>query len=106
MIKYAEGLYLTEKTDRDIKKIKRKLRYGVGMAEMYVIMMSESKDDVFDIVHAAMFKSRRYRHLDHNIIGLAESRRKAYKLVERMVTEHYERCGKYEGLKADYMHRF
>ena len=106
MIRYAEELYLTDRTRKDLKKIKRKLYLGAGMPEIYVIKMADNINDVFDIVPATMFKSRRYRRRDHAVIGIAESRRKAYRLVESMVLEHYVRCGAYTELKADYMCRF
>ena len=103
MIRYAENLYLTDKTREDLNRIKRKLRLGAGMAGMYVIMLSENPNDVFDIVESSMFKIRRFRHADHTVIGLAESRKKAYGIIESIVLAHYERTGKYTGLR-DYYH--
>ena len=99
MIKYIDDLYLTDKTEKKAESIKRKLRLGVGMAGMYVIMLSDNPKDVFDIVHASMFKIRSFRHRDHLVIGLAESKRKAYDIVTRIVLENYNATGLYTGLK-------
>ncbi|MCR4806455.1 MAG: hypothetical protein K5857_02155 [Lachnospiraceae bacterium] len=101
MLKYIDDLYLTDVTERDLNKIKRKLRLGAGMAGLYVIMLSEGPD-MFEIMHASMFKIRRIRHKDHVVIGLAESRRKAYRLVERIICDHYTKTGGYSGIKASF----
>jgi hypothetical protein len=99
MIRYIDDLYLTDKTSEKIKSIKRRLRLGAGIASLYVIMLSKNTNDVFDIVPAPMFKIRSFRHQDHLVIGLAESRRKAYDLVSRIVLDHYNATGQYTGLK-------
>ena len=106
MIRYVDDLYLTENTKKNLSKIKRKLRLGAGILSLYVIMMSESVEDVFDIVPAQMFKIRKYRHMDHTVIGLAESEREAYGMIEKLIAAHYERTGQYTGLKAGYLDYF
>ncbi len=106
MIRYIDKLYLTEKTDKDISKIKKKLRLGIGTVSLYVIMLSKNSTDVFEIVPAQMFKFRKYRHMDHIVIGFAESRKKAYEIVTRLITEHFIRTGQYTGLREDYFKLF
>ena len=99
MIKYYKDLYLTDTTEKNLSKIKRKLKLGAGMAGLFVITLSDTPGDMFNIMHASMFKIRRIRHLDHLVIGLAESRRKAYEIVGRIVMAHHERTGGYEGIR-------
>ncbi|MBQ7481305.1 MAG: hypothetical protein IJT80_05440 [Lachnospiraceae bacterium] len=106
MIHYIDKLYLTEKTDKDISKIKRKLRLGIGTVSLYVIMLSKNSTDVFEIVPAQMFKLRKYRHMDHTVIGIAESRKKAYEIVTQLINEHFLRTGQYTGLREDYFKLF
>ena len=106
MIHYIDKLYLTEKTDKDISKIKRKLRLGIGTVSLYVIMLSKNSTDVFEIVPAQMFKLRKYRHMDHTVIGIAESRKKAYEIVTQLINEHFMRTGQYTGLREDYFKLF
>ncbi len=100
MLRYSKSLYLTDNTEKNLKKIKLKLRLGAGMAGLYVIMLSDNPADMFEIMHASMFKIRRIRHADHMVIGLAESRRKAYALVRDIVTDHYLKTGGYTGIKS------
>lgn len=102
MIKYVNDLYLTDNTRKNLTKIKTKLRLGVGTLGLFVIMLSKNDRDVFDIVPAQMFKIRRYRHMDHLVIGLAESKRKAYEMVGQIITDHFNRTGRYTELRDDY----
>ena len=104
MIRYHKNLYLTDNTEKNLSKIKRKLKFGAGMAGLYVIMLSENPCDMFEIMHASMFKIRRIRHADHLVIGLAESRRKAYGIVEDIVTGHYLKTGGYSGIRESFLY--
>ena len=102
MIRYIDDLYLTPKTKKDLIKIKARLKLGTGMVGLYFILLSGNSQDVFDIVPAPVFKQRRFRHMDHTVIGIAESEPKAYGIVEQIVLEHYQRTGRYTGLKDDF----
>ncbi|MCR5509044.1 MAG: hypothetical protein K6F34_10185 [Lachnospiraceae bacterium] len=106
MIRYAQDLCLTDKTGASLNRIKRRLYLGAGMTGLYVIMIATHPDDIFDIVPAAMFKSRKYRHFEHKVIGLAESRRKAYEMIGRIFIKHYYETGRYDGIKEAYLKRF
>ena len=99
MIRYYKDLYLTDSTEKNLNNIKRKLRLGTGMTGLFVITLSDTPGDMFNIIHASMFKQRRIRHADHLVIGLAESRRKAYDIITRIVTGHYARTGGYDGIR-------
>jgi hypothetical protein len=106
MITYIDNLFLTGKTDKKLSKIKRRLRLGAGMTGLYFIMLSENPNDVFDIVPAPVFKQRSFRHRDHTIVGITESMSEAYSVVGDIVLEHYERTGKYTGLKDDFVSHY
>ncbi|MCR4656145.1 MAG: hypothetical protein K5770_07960 [Lachnospiraceae bacterium] len=101
MINYVDRLYLTEKTKKELSTIKMKLFTGAGMAGVYFILLSDNKEDVFDIVPAAMFKEKRFRKRPHTVIGIAESRRAVLKLVKEIVEEHYSVTGSYFELRKD-----
>ncbi len=101
MIRYAERLYLTKRTEKELSKIKLKLFTGAGMAGVHLILLSENSEEVFDIVHAAMFKQKRYRKRLHTVIGIAESRRAAFKLIEGIIEDHLSVTGSYLGLRKD-----
>ena len=106
MIRYIDDLFLTEKTGKDLPKIKRKLRLGTGMTGLYFIMLSENPHDVFDIVPAPVFKQRSFRHRDHIIVGITENMKEAYSFVEDILMEHYDRTGKFTELKDGFIERY
>lgn len=106
MIRYIKDLCLTDKTEKNLIKIKTKLKLGAGMTGLYVIKLAGNENDVFDIVPAQMFKIRKYRHMDHTVIGFAESRNKAYEIVGQVVNEYFEHSGQYDGLRAYCVNRF
>ncbi|MCR5791273.1 MAG: hypothetical protein K6G83_15425 [Lachnospiraceae bacterium] len=101
MVRYCDPLYLTEHTKKNLEKIKRKLFTGAGMTGVYFILLSRNEQDVFDIVPAAMFKQRRFRRLDHIVIGIAESMRASEGLVQEIIEEHVRITGSYLALRRD-----
>ena len=101
MIKYSDRLYLTENTRKNLATIKLKLFTGAGMVGIHFILLSANKEEVFDIVPAVMFKQRSFRKLPHIVIGIAESRRAAYKLVQEIIEEHLAATGSYFELRKD-----
>ncbi|MCR5420961.1 MAG: hypothetical protein K6E98_08145 [Lachnospiraceae bacterium] len=103
MIRYINDLFLTENTQKNLEKIKRKLRLGTGMSGLYFILLSSNEKDVFDIVPAPVFKQRRFRHRDHIVVGISESMDEVYNMVGSIVSDHYLRTGSYTGLKKDFM---
>ncbi|MCR5109169.1 MAG: hypothetical protein K6B28_13525 [Lachnospiraceae bacterium] len=101
MIRFCKKLFLTEKTERDLEKIRQKLYTGAGMTGIIFIELASNKKDVFDLIPAAMFKQKSFRSRDHFIIGIAENRRKCNDLVKDIVLEHFEATGSYENLRKD-----
>lgn len=101
MIRYAERLFLTEKTKKDIDKIKFKLLTGRGMVGVTFIELSSNEKDVFDLIPAAMFKQKNFRKRKHFIIGVAESPGECYALVRDIVMELYEKNGSVKNLRQE-----
>ena len=102
MIKYIKNLYLTSDTQKDVDSIINKLNAGIDMFGLQVIMLAANDKDCFDIVPARMFKSKRFCELDHVVIGFAESKNKAYGLVEEIVMKHFQLTGHYTDLRKDF----
>ncbi len=103
MIRYIDNLYVTDKLENKKNSIMRKLRLGIGMVSVNVITMASNETDVFDIIPAAMFKSYKLRHSDLLVVGLAESKKAAFLLVEKIIEEHFELTGKYSNLREDFL---
>ena len=88
MITYSKNLYLTDKTGRDLRKIKRRLKSGAGLMNVKLITLASNGKDVFDILPAFMFKLKNFRKYDHHVIGIAENKKAAFRLIERMTGEY------------------
>ena len=103
MIEYAQRLFLTDKTRKNLEKIKENIENGEHMllTGLYVIELAMNRDDVFDLIPVRMFKLKSFRNRDHYIIGFAESRSACYSLVTEIVTEHYDVTKRHDGLRAD-----
>lgn len=105
MITYRDPLFLTEKTESRLGRIKYSLKVGAGLFGIRLITLSENEDDVFDIIPASVFKQRLARRRNHEyyVVGIAESRRAAYKLVEKIIDDVYMKTGSYEGIKKAFL---
>lgn len=100
MITYHPRLYLTEKTEKKIDTIKWKLAAGAGMVQVYLITLAENEADLFDIYPAALFKQYYFRKREYIVIGVAESKEAAMRLVRQIIEECMEQKGSYEQLRA------
>ena len=103
MVNYYKKLYLTKKTEKKIEKIKWKLAAGAGMVNVHLIALSENENDVFDIYPAYLFKQRYFRKRNYTIVGVAENKRAAMQLVQRMIEECCTRSGSYEHICASFL---
>ena len=101
MIRFSKKLYLTKTTEKKLWSIKLKLYTGAGMAGVCFILLSENNEDVFDIVPAYMFKQRRFRRLDHTVVGIGENMRACRSLISEIVLEHYDVTGSFLELRKD-----
>ncbi|MCR4741094.1 MAG: hypothetical protein K5886_12655 [Lachnospiraceae bacterium] len=103
MILYYEKLLLTDKTKKNIDKLKESIENAEGLilTGTYVLELAANEKDVFDLIPIQMFKFRAFRKRDHLIIGFAESKRACYSLVEEIISEHYKVTGRYDSLRSD-----
>ena len=103
MIYYYDKLLLTEKTKKNIDKLKENIEdeKGLILTGYYVIELSANDRDVFDLIPIQMFRLKSFRNRKHMIIGFAESKRACYSLVGEIVNEHYKAAGRYDMLRSD-----
>lgn len=103
MLRYYKTLYLTGKTEKKIEKIKWKLAAGAGMVGVHLITLSANENDVFDIYPAFLFKQRYFRKRDYVIVGVAENKKAAMLLVQKIVGEIFIKTGSYEHIRAGFL---
>lgn len=101
MIRYLDPLYTTDKTADKCEKVKNKIKIGAGFFGLFLITLSETEADVFDIYNVVLFKQRYFRHRDYDVIGIAESEEAAFDLVRRIHDDYFKVFGTYLGIKAE-----
>lgn len=89
---FYRPLLTSESLKKKEKKICRKLRLGIGMTNVYVIVLG-SGSNLFDIYHCAFFKPRFMRKRDLCIVGLADSRDQAVELLSDFMADIYRKTG-------------
>lgn len=89
---FYRPLLTSESLKKKEKKICRKLRLGIGMTNVYVIVLG-SGSNLFNIYHCAFFKPRFMRKRDLCIVGLADSRDQAVELLSDFMADIYRKTG-------------
>ena len=73
-------------------KICRKLKYGVGMLNVYVITLNQGNDN-FDIYYCPYLKQKALRKRSLCVIGLAGSHEEAVMMVTGLIRDIYTKTG-------------
>ncbi|MGN0306859.1 MAG: hypothetical protein ACI4DN_01455 [Lachnospiraceae bacterium] len=84
-MRFRKELYLGEGI-RDKGKIKRKLRRGAGMMDIYVISIAAGKNQL-ECTHCCFFKQRLIRENIGLIVGLAKGYQEAQQLMISMIED-------------------
>lgn len=94
MIKFADKLYVSESI-KNVEKVKRRLGFGRGQLEIYLITISNS-DDQLEYFHNALLKQKAIYKQGINVVGLAESSSECVELIERILQDTYNATGRYD----------
>lgn len=89
---FHHPLMVSESLKKKEKKICRKLRFGIGMTNVYVIVLG-SGTNLFDIYHCAFFKFRFLRRRSLCIVGLADSHEAAVAMLAEFMADIYQKTG-------------
>ena len=100
MVRFIDKPYITKQVEPKISSIKWKLLCGMGMTKVYFITLAENGRDLFDIYPAAVFKQKRIRRSDRIIIGIADSRKGACDLIEKMIRECLSQNGNLDDVRG------
>ncbi len=95
-MRFVKDMYLSRSmTGRD-KKIRMKLKLGMGIIGVYCIAVPLYGSDPLEIYNAAELKQRWYRRSKLLIVGLAGGRKEAEYLSANILSEVYEKQGDYD----------
>lgn len=89
MIKWYPDLYLDEKAEKKIKKLKTKIEEGKLTINLYCVCLATNPDNILDIMNTNELLFRHYSNTTVFIVGLAYSRQGAVKLVEQIALDIY-----------------
>lgn len=89
-ILWYRKLYVGENADRHIRKIKWKLRHGVGTLRVYLLTMPSNSRNSLDIINAAYLQQPYYKRQQMKVIGIAMSYEEALQVLQQIVTEVYQ----------------
>ena len=91
MIKWYPDLYLDEKAEKKIKKLKQKIEDGKLNINLYCVCLASNPDNILDIMNVNELLFRHYSNITVSIVGLAYSRERAMELVERIALDIYNK---------------
>lgn len=87
MIIWNDDLYIEEKLQKKIKKIKKTLEKEKPTFSIYCITKASNPENLFDILDANEMLFQYYKRKNIEICGIASSRDAAIELVRQMVEE-------------------
>ncbi|MBR3607795.1 MAG: hypothetical protein IKL51_09550 [Lachnospiraceae bacterium] len=90
-MKFHHHLYLGSGI-KNKEKIIRKLKYGAGMRNIYVISLSRGRDQL-DCTHCCYLKQRKLRNHLGLVVGLANGQEEMTEVVIQMLKDCYETTG-------------
>ncbi len=97
---FYHDLYISDQYAEKKDKIIWKLKHHAGMAGAYVIALASNGEDLFDICHNAVLMQPHYRDEELYIVGIADGKREAMALVQKIIEDVYQKTGSYENIRA------
>lgn len=97
MISWSNNLFLSDKINKEhVKEIKHDIENGKYTRNLYCITFASNPKNLFDIYNTKYLSFPYYQRQDLLILGLARNKKKAYKLVSKMLVEVYEKTGDFK----------
>lgn len=92
-MRWAQNLYLSEKTAKKKEKIIRKANRGAGMVSIYFITLASNSQNLFDIFHAAHLKQPAFYGQNPYVVGIASGYEEALFMLRQMIEDIYRETG-------------
>ena len=89
-------LYADESIIRKKEKIKWKICHNAGQLNMYVITLSQSRNNLLEIISTLELMQKAYPRERLFVVGLAKGYDTACELACRIVLEAYEATGSFD----------
>ncbi|MDO5520265.1 MAG: hypothetical protein Q4G58_07230 [bacterium] len=102
MIKWYQHLYLDQKAEKKIEKLKSKIEDGKISINLYCVCIASNEDNILDIMNVNELLFRHYARIPVYIVGLAYSKENALKLVEEIVLDIYNNTDEFNAREYFY----
>lgn len=90
-MRFLKEMYVGEGI-KNRQKVLWKLKHGAGMVDIYVISLSNGRDQL-DCMKCSYFKQKAIRDNVGVIVGLAKGYSEAQKLIVSMIEEAFQKTG-------------
>lgn len=90
-MRFLKEMYVGEGI-KNKQKILWELRHGAGMTDIYVISLSQGKDQL-ECMHCAYFKQKIIRENTGLVVGIAKGYQEALHMLLSMVEETFQKTG-------------
>ncbi len=99
LIRWYKKLYLGPNAAAHIGTIRKKAKEHRRMAGVYYITLASTPENLLDIFHNALLSEKLFAdHQCQKIVGVAEGKQEALRLVSDMILELYKKTGKFDML--------
>ena len=96
MIVWANDLRCSEKKEKAVRRMKRRIRSGRFLSKLYCVTIPQNPQNVMDIISARELNRRPYRAMTVKVIGMAKGDGEAGELVRGMIEELYQKTGGFD----------
>ena len=96
-MRWYRPLYLSKNTADQIDKIREKATAGARVPGIYCVTLSSDPGHLLDLFHNTMLKESIFRDVQRlDIVGVAQGRMEALRMVEKIVKDKYQETGGFD----------
>ena len=96
-MRWYRPLYLCKNTADQIDKIWEKATAGAWVPGIYFVTLSSEPGHLLDLFHNTMLKESIFRDVQRlDIVGVAQGRMEALRMVEKIVKDKYQETGGFD----------
>ena len=96
-MRWHRPLYLSKHTADRIDTIRKKAAAGTWVPGIYFVTLSSEPGHLLDLFHNTMLKESIFRNVQRlDIVGVAQGRAEALRLVEKIVKDKYKETGGFD----------
>ena len=95
-MRWAENLYTTEKTNKNLSLIMRRTNHQKLQPGIWFITIASNEKNLLDIFHSIHYMQPLFQKTNPDIVGVAESEDAAKDLLIRITQDVYQKTGTFD----------